>query len=169
MTYPESFVQGELGIIPGPPLQVDTVVTLPRLRGVPLAGVPQTEDYFIPVDDSCRVQELDDVLAAGDITTFPVKQGGLAAQQADVAAVTIANDAGAETSPDAFEKMRATSPVDVAVSVLAPGGTIVSESGWASIVLRPASMRADAPCGGRITMYSSGLSARKLHTSRPWK
>jgi len=36
-----------------------------------------------------------DVFAAGDVTTFPVKQGGLATQQADVIAAALARRAGA--------------------------------------------------------------------------
>ncbi len=103
MTYPESYVGGELRIVPGPPLQVDAVVTLPRLKGVPLAGAPQDEDYFIPVDASGRVPGLEGVFAAGDITTFPVKQGGLAAQQADVVATEIAAAAGADIVPQSFD------------------------------------------------------------------
>ncbi len=43
-------------------------------------------DGFIPVDEYGRVRGLDDVFAAGDITNFPVKQGGIATQQADAAA-----------------------------------------------------------------------------------
>ena len=54
MTYPDSYAQGELRIVPGPSLSVDAVVSLPRLKGVPLAGVPQDEDSFIPVDSSFR-------------------------------------------------------------------------------------------------------------------
>jgi sulfide:quinone oxidoreductase len=38
----------------------------------------------------------------GDITTFPVKQGGIAAQQADAAAETIAAAAGAPVRPKPF-------------------------------------------------------------------
>lgn len=102
-TYPESYADGKLRIVPGPPLPVDAVVSLPRLRGVPLAGVPQEGDFFIPVDPTCRVRDLEDVYAAGDITTFPVKQGGLAAQQADVAAAEIAAAAGADVVPERFE------------------------------------------------------------------
>jgi sulfide:quinone oxidoreductase len=102
-TYPDKYVQGELRMVPGTSLQVDAVVSLPRLKGVPLAGVPQTEDAFIPVDASCRVQGLDDVFAAGDITTFPIKQGGLAAQQADVAAAEIAGAAGADAVAEPFD------------------------------------------------------------------
>jgi sulfide:quinone oxidoreductase len=103
MTYSDSYAQGELRIFPGPPLLVDQVVSLPRLKGVPLAGVPQNEDSFIPVDASCRVQGLEGVFAAGDITTFPVKQGGIAAQQADVAATEIAAAAGANLVSKRFD------------------------------------------------------------------
>jgi sulfide:quinone oxidoreductase len=103
MTYPDSYAQGELRIVPGPALPVDAVVALPRLKGVPLAGVPQDEDSFIPVDSSFRIQELEDVFAVGDITTFPVKQGGIAAQQADVAATEIAAAAGADVVSTSFD------------------------------------------------------------------
>jgi sulfide:quinone oxidoreductase len=102
-TYPDAYTQGELRTVPGPPLKADVVVSLPRLRGVPLAGIPQNEDFFIPIDSTCRVQGLEDVFAAGDITTFPVKQGGLAAQQADVAAAEIARALGADAEAEPFE------------------------------------------------------------------
>jgi NADH dehydrogenase FAD-containing subunit len=68
-----------------------------------IAGLPQDDDFFVAVDESCRVVGLEDVYAAGDITTFPVKQGGLAAQQADVAAAGIAAAAGATVAPEPFE------------------------------------------------------------------
>jgi sulfide:quinone oxidoreductase len=48
------------------------------------------------------VSGLDDVWAAGDLTTFSVKQGGIAAQQADAAAEAIAAAAGAEIDPAPF-------------------------------------------------------------------
>jgi sulfide:quinone oxidoreductase len=100
---PKEVARDELRTVPGPPLPVDAVVSLPRLKGVPLAGVPQDDDGFIAVDSACRVQGLEDVYAAGDITTFPVKQGGIAAQQADVAAAQIAAAAGADVVPDPFD------------------------------------------------------------------
>ena len=103
MTYPDSYAKGELRIVPGPSLLVDAVVSLPRLKGIPLAGVPQDEESFIPVDPSCRVHGLEDVFAVGDITTFPVKQGGIAAQQADVAATEIAAAAGADVVSRSFD------------------------------------------------------------------
>jgi sulfide:quinone oxidoreductase len=102
-SYPDAFVQGKLRVVPDPAIEADVVVSLPRLRGVPLAGVPQDEDCFVRIDSFGRVPGLEDVYAAGDITTFPVKQGGLAAQQADVVAAVIAAAAGAEASPEPFE------------------------------------------------------------------
>ncbi|MGH3011502.1 MAG: NAD(P)/FAD-dependent oxidoreductase [Gaiellaceae bacterium] len=102
-TYPDRFADGQLQVVPAEQIQADAVVSLPRLRGVPLAGVPQDENYFIPVDSFGRVEDLESVYAAGDITTFPVKQGGLAAQQADVTAETIAAAAGADLTPEPFE------------------------------------------------------------------
>jgi sulfide:quinone oxidoreductase len=102
-TYPEAFEGGELHLVPGAPLAADRVVSVPRLRGVQLAGVPQDADFFIRTDSHARVDSLADVYAAGEITTFPIKQGGLAAQQADAAAAAIATRAGAPVTPQPFD------------------------------------------------------------------
>jgi hypothetical protein len=51
------------------------------------------------VDEHSRVSGLADVYAAGDGTTFPVKQGGIATQQADAAAEAIAARVGAAVTP----------------------------------------------------------------------
>jgi sulfide:quinone oxidoreductase len=80
----------------------DAVVALPRLTGVPVAGLPHDANGFVPTDSNGRVQGLDDVFAAGDCTSFPIKQGGLAAQQADAAAEAIAAAAGAPVDPEPF-------------------------------------------------------------------
>jgi sulfide:quinone oxidoreductase len=69
-------------------------VTLPRLEGLRLDGVPTDAQGFVSVDDYARVRGLPAVWAAGDGTSQPIKQGGLAAQQADVAALGIAAAAG---------------------------------------------------------------------------
>ena len=66
------------------------VVSLPALDGPRVSGVPADAHGFIPVDQHGRVEGIDDVYAAGDATDFPVKQGGLACQQADAAAEHIA-------------------------------------------------------------------------------
>jgi sulfide:quinone oxidoreductase len=78
------------------PLDVDLVVALPRLRGPAVPGLPVDASGFVPVDRFGRVRGLDAVWAVGDMTTRPLKQGGLATQQADVAAADIAVLAGAQ-------------------------------------------------------------------------
>jgi sulfide:quinone oxidoreductase len=80
----------------GQSVAVDCVVTLPLLSGPGLTGVPATQpDGFIAVDEYGRVKGLSDVYAAGDAIDFPVKQGGLAAQQADAVAAHVAARHGA--------------------------------------------------------------------------
>jgi len=43
------------------------------------------------------------VFAAGDATAFPVKQGGIAAQEADAVAEAIAASVGADVDPQPFQ------------------------------------------------------------------
>jgi len=88
---------GALMLQSGGPIEADRVVAAPELRGRRIAGVPATRSGFVPTDTYGRVDGIADMYAAGDITTFPVKQGALAAQQADLIAHTIAAGAGAST------------------------------------------------------------------------
>lgn len=84
-------------------LYVDRVIALPELYGPSLPGVPSSDAHgFIPVDSHCQVRNVDAVYAAGDATDFPVKHGGIAAQQAVVAARSIAALAGARVEPAEF-------------------------------------------------------------------
>jgi sulfide:quinone oxidoreductase len=87
----------------GTTLEVQRIVTIPLLEGPRLAGVPADAAGFIPVDRHGRVEGVADVYAAGDVTTFPIKQGGLACQQADAAAEAIAERAGASVVAEPFE------------------------------------------------------------------
>jgi sulfide:quinone oxidoreductase len=80
----------------------DTVISLPRLVGPAIEGLPSDRDGFVPTDAHGYVMGAPGVLAAGDATTFPVKQGGLATQQADAAAATIAHELGAPVEPWPF-------------------------------------------------------------------
>lgn len=86
----------------GERLPADRVVTVPRLHGRRIPGVAADTDGFIPVDDHGRVTGQDGVWAAGDGTTHPIKQGGLATQQADAVARDIAARAGAPVEPEPF-------------------------------------------------------------------
>jgi sulfide:quinone oxidoreductase len=84
-------------------VDVERVVALPLLRGHVIDGVPAEPDFgFIPVDRHGRVEGLDGVYAAGDATNYPVKQGGLAAQQADAVAEHVAARHGAPVEPSPF-------------------------------------------------------------------
>jgi sulfide:quinone oxidoreductase len=100
--YPSNFRDGQLVLVPGGVVEADRAVALPRLQGVQIGGVPQTRDGFVPVDAHCRVVGLPGVYAAGDVTSFPVKQGGIATQQADAAAEAIAAAAGVDLAPRPF-------------------------------------------------------------------
>jgi len=84
-------------------LRADRVIALPRLRGPRLAGLPCDADGFIPVDERGRAIGLDGVYAAGDATCGVLKNGALAAAQADAVAELIAERVGATAvSPRGF-------------------------------------------------------------------
>ena len=83
-------------------IDADRAVSLPALEGRRLAGVPADEAGFVPVDAHGRVRGVAGVYAAGDGINFPIKQGGLATQQADAVAQTIAAEVGADVVPEPF-------------------------------------------------------------------
>lgn len=95
-THPVAYENGALAIVPGEPIEADAVVSLPRLEGRHVDGLSYDSDGFIPVDDHARIVGLPHAFAVGDVTNFPVKQGGIATQQADAAAEAIAADLGCE-------------------------------------------------------------------------
>jgi sulfide:quinone oxidoreductase len=100
--HPAEVWPGELITVPGSPVEADRVVSLPHLRGPFLRGLPNDAEGFIPTDLHGLVPGQDDVYAAGDATTYPIKQGGVAAQQADGVAEAIAARLGAPVEPRAF-------------------------------------------------------------------
>jgi sulfide:quinone oxidoreductase len=97
-----SFDRGRLEIDPSASVEADAVVALPALEGHPIGGLPRDAEGFIPVDEHCAVEGLEHVFAAGDGIAYPIKQGGLATQQADTAARAIAAGLGAEVEPHPF-------------------------------------------------------------------
>lgn len=86
---------GSLALQFDAPIEADRVVAVPDLHGPRITGVPGNWSGFVPTDSTGRVEGLENVYAAGDMTTYPIKQGGLAAQQADLVAQTIAAELGA--------------------------------------------------------------------------
>jgi sulfide:quinone oxidoreductase len=84
-------------------IPADRIVSLPLMRGPRIDGVPATGPYgLIPVDEFGRVRGLPAAYAIGDATDFPVKQGGIACQQAEVAAAHVAARLGADVVPVPF-------------------------------------------------------------------
>lgn len=78
------------------------VVALPVMDGPGVEGLPADERGFIPIDEHARVRGAERAYAAGDGTNFPIKQGGIATQQADAAAAHIAHELGAAAPPEPF-------------------------------------------------------------------
>ncbi len=99
---PMALEGGNLTVVPAGSVPADLVVALPRLRGNPVPGIPQNRDGLIPVDRDCRVQGIQSVYAAGDATSFPIKQGGIATQQAAAVAREISAAAGAPVHREQF-------------------------------------------------------------------
>lgn len=81
-------------------LSIDRVVALPALHGPIIPGIPLRDEHgFVSVDDHGAVRRCERIFAAGDLTDFPIKHGGIAAQQAAVAAEAIAALAGVPIDP----------------------------------------------------------------------
>jgi sulfide:quinone oxidoreductase len=79
-------------------LSVDSIVSIPRLEGPGILGLPTDGDGFIVTDAEGHVAEQPDVWAVGDATQQPIKQGGLACQQADAVATRLAAYLGADVT-----------------------------------------------------------------------
>ncbi len=133
----------------GGKIHVDRVVTLPQLTGPSIAGLPHDSHGFIDVDAHGRVIGAPGVYAAGDATAFPLKQGGLAAQQADAVAEAIAADAGAPVKPQPF--------VPVLRGLLLTGG--------APVYLRSEPQRLNRPSTVAIEAASPRWTARQASLS----
>ena len=94
--YAEIPAAGEIVIGPGERvLSAQRIVALPELYGPPIRGLPSGEHGFLRADEHGRLHDVGPVYAAGDATDFPIKHGGLASQQADAVAESIAALAGA--------------------------------------------------------------------------
>jgi sulfide:quinone oxidoreductase len=102
---PIEFTGGALRLAGGGQVPADAVVALPALEVPPVEGLPRGPGGFLPVDRHGRVEGLADVYAAGDVTSFPVKQGGVSVRQAQAVAECLAARAGAPVTPEPFEPL----------------------------------------------------------------
>jgi sulfide:quinone oxidoreductase len=94
---------GRLELAGAEPLDADRVIALPALRGPGIEGLPSDAHGFVRSAPDGTVPGAPDVWAVGDAGGFPVKQGGIACQQADAAAAAIARGLGAEVGEMPFE------------------------------------------------------------------
>ena len=99
-TCPIAAHGGRLRTVPEQSIAADRVLALPRLQSHSIHGVPQTVEGFVPVDQHGRV------VGGRRLRRWRhhdlVKQGGIATQQAFVAAEAIAAMAGLEVVPRPF-------------------------------------------------------------------
>jgi sulfide:quinone oxidoreductase len=95
-------VAGGLRLEGGGVVAADHVVTLADIVARPIPGLPCDRAGFVPVDLHGRVAGEPAVYAAGEVTSFPLRQGGLAAQQADAVAEAIAAALGLHDDPAPF-------------------------------------------------------------------
>jgi sulfide:quinone oxidoreductase len=99
---PRRFADGMLLFGNREGVPADDCVALPAPTGPSVRGLPSDDHGFLPTDRFGAVVGVDDVYAAGDVTAFPIKQGGLATQQADAVADAIAFRFGALRTPAGF-------------------------------------------------------------------
>jgi sulfide:quinone oxidoreductase len=92
---PREVLDGALATAGGALVAADHVVTVADVVARPVPGLPVDRAGFIPVDLHGRVAGEPGVFAAGEATAFPLRQGGLATQQADAVAEAIAQACGA--------------------------------------------------------------------------
>jgi sulfide:quinone oxidoreductase len=101
---PSGFADGVLRVKEGSDIACDRVIALPLPSVAEIPGLPeQGHRGLIPTDRFGRVDGAPRVYAAGDATWFPIKQGGVATQQADAAASAIAELAGASVTAQPFQ------------------------------------------------------------------
>jgi sulfide:quinone oxidoreductase len=153
-TWPDAVADGHLWL----PLQgaspVDAVVALARPGGPSLPGLPCDQHGFLPVGIDGRVAGQARVWAAGDVAAHPLKQGGLAVQQADVVADDVARHLG-------FDPLSTDGPAPAVLraALLDGQGTLYVRStpvvgGFATEVSRePLWWPPSKIAGGRLTSY----------------
>jgi sulfide:quinone oxidoreductase len=132
----------------------DRVITLPISEGPRLPGLPHDQHGFIPVNKFGQVSDVEHVYAAGDVTSFPLKQGGLAAQQADAVAEAIAALAGAAVTPEPFRP--------VLRGLLLTGGAPLYLRAEPQRLAREATVAIEAPAAQRPSRDASAAAGQAL-------
>jgi sulfide:quinone oxidoreductase len=111
-------------------MPVALAVALTRPVGRPLPGIPHDERGFVAADPFGRVPGLPDVYAVGDMTVRPLRQGGLATQQADAAAAAIAAWAGAPVTPQPYRPVLRAVLLTGEAPLFLQRGSATAEAPW---------------------------------------
>ncbi len=162
--HPVKYERGALEIVSGMSIEADAAISLPRLEGRRIEGLPYDPSGFIAVDEHSRVRGPADTFAVGDVTDFPVKQGGIAAQQADAAAEAIAAELDCEVEAKPLEP--------VLRGILWTGAKPRYLFGWRGNGTSVASERPPWPIdnpskliGRYLTPFLSGLDVNRSRTA----
>ena len=155
---------GLLYVEPGPPLRADAVISVPALDGPALAGLPDRRARLHPRRRARPCRGLPGVYAAGDATAFPVKQGGLATQQADAVAEAVAADLDLVPDPAPFRP--------VLRGLLLTGGAPLYLRAELAGDREPTARRLQGEVSGRALWWPPGKVAGRflapyLDTARP--
>ncbi len=147
----------------GMQVEAERIVTLPKITGRAIQGIPAGARWFVPIDERCVVSSRDGrVFAAGDATDFPVKQGGIGAQQADTAAAGIAHIAGLGDRPPALHPViRGT--LLTGERPLYVSAQVIAGLGWQSEIYE----RPPWPPEDKIVAEELGPYVRKLEPAAP--
>jgi sulfide:quinone oxidoreductase len=94
---------GRLALAPSGTVAVDRVVAIPARRGPAIPGLASDPLGFLRAGSDGRVHGAPKVFVVGDAGPFPIKQGGIACQQADAVASLIARELGAPVEAIPFE------------------------------------------------------------------
>lgn len=98
-----AYSDGILSTDLGESIETKYVVAAPEIRGALIEGLPHNDKGFLPVDEYGLVHGTSCIYAAGDITDFHIKQGGIASQQADVVVGAITEQFGGRAAVHPFE------------------------------------------------------------------
>jgi sulfide:quinone oxidoreductase len=140
----------------------DRIISLPTIIGPNVRGIPGfAQDRFLHIDEYCRVLNTGGrIFAAGDATDLPVKQGGVGAQQADVAAAGIAHLAGAGPAPERL-RPRIDATLFASAKPLYLSAHLIDSRGWqASFHDEP-----PWPAGEKVVAEELGSYLSDLDTS----
>jgi sulfide:quinone oxidoreductase len=148
---------GRITLSPGgETLEPQRIVALPLVDGPRIPGLPHDQDGFVPIDEHAGVLDMPGVYCAGDAANYPIKQGGLATQQADAAALHIAHEVGARVKPAPFRP--------VLRGRLMTGG---AEQFFVKDVGRPAGRQSETPLWWPPTKVSGRYLTPWLSTMDP--